>query len=84
MTSTSSWDPVHHLRSKSEILAYLDAALELGDVAVITAALEDIKRAAQQVALSPGPVLQSAHREDFLRFLDEADDEPPREGDRLG
>lgn len=25
-----------------------------------------------------------ARREDFLRFLDEAGDEPPRDGDRVG
>jgi DNA-binding phage protein len=88
MTSTRSWDPAAHLRSKGEILAYLDAALELGDAAVILAALRDIERAVQQIAVAPGPRLQdraaSARRDDFLRFLDEAGDEPPRDGDRLG
>jgi len=42
---TRVWDPAEHLRSKADIVAYLEAALEDGDPAVAAAALGDIARA---------------------------------------
>jgi probable addiction module antidote protein len=42
---TRPWDPVEHLETEEDMAAYLDAALEDGDVAVIMAALGDIARA---------------------------------------
>src|SRR5438552_12067823 len=39
------WDPVEYLDSDARIAGYLDAALEDGDSAVVTAALGDIARA---------------------------------------
>jgi probable addiction module antidote protein len=39
------WDAAEHLRDEADIVAYLDAALEDGDPALITAVLEDIARA---------------------------------------
>ena len=42
---TRIWDPAEHLKSKADITAYLDAALEDGDPSVIAAALGDIARA---------------------------------------
>lgn len=42
---TRLWDPVEHLQSPEDMAAYLDAALEDGDPAVVSAALGDIARA---------------------------------------
>ena len=42
---TRPWDPAEHLESEADMAAYLDAALEDGDVGVIVAALGDIARA---------------------------------------
>ena len=44
-TRTRIWDPAEHLRSKADIVAYLEAALEEDDPAVAAAALGDIARA---------------------------------------
>ncbi len=44
-TRTTRWDAASHLHSLADIAAYLDAALEDGDPAVVTAALGDIARA---------------------------------------
>ena len=44
-TRTRIWDPAEHLRSKADIVAYLEAALEESDPAVAAAALGDIARA---------------------------------------
>lgn len=44
-TRTRIWDPAEHLRSKADIVAYLEAALEEGDPALAAAALGDIARA---------------------------------------
>ena len=43
---TRRWDPAEHLESEAERIAYLEAALEDGDPAVVAAALGDIARAA--------------------------------------
>jgi probable addiction module antidote protein len=42
---TIKWDPVDHLHSETDRAAYLEAALEDGDPAVVAAALGDIARA---------------------------------------
>jgi probable addiction module antidote protein len=42
---TKLWDPVDHLDTEAEMAAYLEAALEDGDAALIAAALGDIARA---------------------------------------
>ena len=44
-TRTKSWDAVAHLKSDEEMVAYLEAALEDGDPALVAAALGDIARA---------------------------------------
>ena len=41
---TFPWDAAEHLETKEDIAAYLEAALEDGDPAVIVAALGDIAR----------------------------------------
>ena len=43
--TTRVWDPAEHLNAEEAQAAYLDAAMEDGDPAVITAALGDIARA---------------------------------------
>lgn len=42
---TKRWDPAEHLESEEDMAAYLEAALEDGDPALIAAALGDIARA---------------------------------------
>lgn len=44
-TETLPWDPAEHLETEEDKASYLEAALEDGDPAVITAALGDIARA---------------------------------------
>lgn len=43
-TRTLRWDPSRHLRTESQMAAYLEAALEDGDPGVVAAALGDIAR----------------------------------------
>lgn len=43
-TKTIRWDPAEHLGNKKAIAAYINAALEDGDPAVIAAALGDVAR----------------------------------------
>ncbi len=44
-TKTLPWDPAQHLESEEDMAAYLEAALEEGDPALVAAALGDIARA---------------------------------------
>ncbi len=44
-TVTSPWDPAAHLTTEADMAAYLEAALEEGDSALVAAALGDIARA---------------------------------------
>ena len=44
-TKTRAWDPAEHLVTEEDIAAYLEAALQEGDSALISAALGDIARA---------------------------------------
>jgi probable addiction module antidote protein len=43
-TQTYPWDASDHLKTKEDIVAYLEAALEDGDPSLIAAALGDIAR----------------------------------------
>jgi len=45
MTKTVPWDPSQHLENEADMAAYLEAALEEGDPALVAAALGDIARA---------------------------------------
>lgn len=45
MIETRPWDVVEHLETEEDMAAYLDAALEDSDTAVVVAALGDIARA---------------------------------------
>jgi probable addiction module antidote protein len=42
---TQPWDIIEHLKAEEEMAAYLEAALEEGDPALVVAALGDIARA---------------------------------------
>ncbi len=44
-TATRPWDPADHLETDGDIVAYLEAAFEDGDPALIAAALGDVARA---------------------------------------
>jgi probable addiction module antidote protein len=44
-TKTTPWDPAEHFETDEDIAAYLEAALEDGDPALVAAALGDIARA---------------------------------------
>ena len=44
-TKTIPWDPAEHLETEADMAAYLEAALEEGDPALVAAALGDIARA---------------------------------------
>jgi hypothetical protein len=44
-TTTKEWDPAKHFATEEDMAAYLEAALEEGDPALIAAALGDIARA---------------------------------------
>lgn len=44
-TVTTTWDPADHLETEEDMAAYLEAALEEGDPALVAAALGDIARA---------------------------------------
>ena len=63
-TVTTAWDPADHLQSEEDMAAYLEAALEEGDPAVIAAALGDIARAKgmTQVARDAGLGRESLYK----------------------
>lgn len=44
-TATTPWNPAEHLKTEQDMVAYLEAALEEQDPALIAAALGDIARA---------------------------------------
>ena len=44
-TQTLPWDPAEHLETEDDMVAYLNVALEEGDLSLIMATLGDIARA---------------------------------------
>lgn len=63
-TVTTVWDPAEHLETGDDMAAYLEAALEEGDSALIAAALGDIARAKgmTQVAREAGLGRESLYK----------------------
>ena len=61
---TRPWDPAEHLISKADIAAYLEAAMEDGDPALIAAALGDVARASgmAKVARKSGLARESLYK----------------------
>jgi len=49
---TTKWDPVDYLETPEAIIAYLQAAFEDGDPALISAALGDVARAKGMTGLA--------------------------------
>jgi probable addiction module antidote protein len=63
-TETHPWDAAEHLRDGEDMAAYLEAALEEGDPALVAAALGDIARAKgmAQVAREAGLGRESLYK----------------------
>ena len=63
-TVTTTGDPVEHFQSEEDMAAYLEAALQDGDPALVTAALGDIARAKgmSQVAREAGLGRESLYK----------------------
>jgi probable addiction module antidote protein len=58
------WDPAEHLGTDEAVVAYIDAALEDGDPAIIAAVLGDVARARgmSQVARETGLSRESLYK----------------------
>ncbi len=73
-TRTRLWDAAEHLRSDEDGAAYLEAALESGDPALVAAALGDIARAkgmtriAREAGLGRESLYKSLSREGNPEF----------------
>lgn len=52
MRKTLKWDPSEYLKTKTDIVTYLNAAFEEGEISVIAAALGDIAREKGMTQLS--------------------------------
>jgi len=63
-TTTKLWDPAEQFATEADIAAYLEAALEEGDPALIAAALGDIARAKgmSQIARDTGLGRESLYK----------------------
>ncbi len=63
-TQTRPWDPAEHLKTEEDMVAYLNAALEDGDLSLILAVLGDIARARRMtsVARQAGLARESLYR----------------------
>ena len=63
-TQTRPWDAAAHLKTQEDIVAYIDAAFEDGDPALIAAALGDVARARgmTKVAAEAGLGKQSLYK----------------------
>ena len=63
-TKTKHWDPAEHLETEEDMAAYLEAALEDGDPALVAAALGDIARAKgmSQIARETGLGRESLYK----------------------
>ena len=51
-TRTRSWDPAEHLETEEDVAAYLNVALEEGDLSLIMATFGDIARARRMAAVA--------------------------------
>jgi probable addiction module antidote protein len=49
---TYKWDPAEHLKTGKDVIAYLDAALEDGDPAIVAEVLGDIARSKGMAAIA--------------------------------
>ena len=51
-TKTRPWDPAEHLETEEDMAAYLNVALEEGDLSLILATLGDIARARRMAVVA--------------------------------
>ena len=51
-TQTRPWDPAEHLETEEDMAAYLNVALEEGDLSLIVATLGDIARARRMAVVA--------------------------------
>lgn len=51
-TQTRPWDPAEHLETEEDMAAYLNVALEEGDLSLIMASLGDIARARKMTVVA--------------------------------
>ena len=51
-TQTRPWDPAEHLETEEDMAAYLNVALEKGDLSLIMASLGDIARARRMAVVA--------------------------------
>ena len=51
-TRTRPWDPAEHLQTEEDMAAYLNVALEEGDLSLIMATLGDIARARRMTVVA--------------------------------
>ena len=51
-TRTRPWDPAEHLETEEDMVAYLNVALEDGDMGLIMAVLGDIARARRMATVA--------------------------------
>ena len=51
-TQTRPWDPAEHLETEEDMAAYLNVALEEGDMSLIMATLGDIARARRMTTVA--------------------------------
>ena len=56
---TLPWDAAEHLKTKEDMAAYLEAALEDGDPALVMAALRDIVRSQEIIPIASETGLKS-------------------------
>lgn len=63
-TATKPWDPVDHFDDSATVAAYLEAAFEDGDPALVAAAIGDVARARgmTRVAREAGVSRESLYR----------------------
>lgn len=61
---TMTWDAAEHLKNEKDMAAYLEAAIEDGDPAVISAAIGDVARAKgmSQIARKTGLGRESLYK----------------------
>jgi|HubBroStandDraft_1064217.scaffolds.fasta_scaffold2161065_2 probable addiction module antidote protein len=68
---TTSWDPAEHLDSPQAIAAYLDAALEEGEAALIAATIGDVARAPRQEAIARSARAEASSQTGEMKELDD-------------
>ncbi|MFP4306289.1 MAG: addiction module antidote protein [Desulfococcaceae bacterium] len=66
--ATHPWDPAEHLETREDVAAYLEAALEDGDPAVISAALGDIARSRAMAQIARDTDLESENLQKALHI----------------